>query len=157
YKGAAESVRQLLNRGAEVNPAEPKPTFNASAVSYAAQAGDIDTLDLLVAKGGNIRQKMTILGIAPVRPMDIAVALRDVAVISYMARKGANVNEEDPDVPISLLSSAAMENDLPTARALIELGADVNKVDSVGMTPLLHAASVDFGDTEMIELLLRAG
>jgi N-acyl-D-amino-acid deacylase len=157
YKGAAESVRQLLNKGAELNPGEPKPMFNASAVSFAAQAGDTDTLDLLVAKGGNVRQKMTILGQAAVRPIDMAVALRDVAMIRYLARKGVNLNEEDPDVPVSLLSSAAMENDLPTAKTLIELGAEVNKVDSMGMTPLLHAASVDFGDTAMVELLLKAG
>lgn len=157
YRGAAESVRQLLNKGAEVNPGEPKVMFNASAVSFAAQAGDTEALDMLLAKGGNVRQKMTILGIAPVRPVDIAVALRDVAMLRYLVRKGVNVNEEDPDVPVSLLSSAAMENDLPTARALIELGADVNRVDSIGMTPLLHAASVDFGDTEMIQLLLKAG
>jgi ankyrin repeat protein len=157
YKGAADSVRQLLNKGAEVNPGEPKVMFNASAVSFAAQSGDTEILDLLVAKGGNIRQKMTILGQANVRPIDIAVALRDVAMIRYLARKGVNLNEEDPDVPVSLLSGAAMENDLPTAKALIELGAEVNKADSMGMTPLLHAASVDFGDTAMIELLLKAG
>jgi ankyrin repeat protein len=40
---------------------------------------------------------------------------------------------------------------------LIELGADVNKVDSVGATPLLHAVSVDFGDVEMVRVLLAAG
>jgi ankyrin repeat protein len=45
-----------------------------------------------------------------------------------------------------------MTNDVPTA--LIGAGADVNNLDSVGSTPLRHAASVDFGDTEMVRLLL---
>ena len=40
---------------------------------------------------------------------------------------------------------------------LIERGADVNHVDKNGMTPLLYAASIDFGDSAMIDLLLKSG
>ena len=40
---------------------------------------------------------------------------------------------------------------------LIERGAKVNVVDKLGMTPLLWAAAMDFGDPAMIELLLKAG
>jgi ankyrin repeat protein len=43
------------------------------------------------------------------------------------------------------------------ARLLIERGADVNHVDKKGMTPLLYAASIDFGDSAMIDLLLKSG
>ena len=39
----------------------------------------------------------------------------------------------------------------------IARGANVNVVDKLGMTPLLWAANVDFGDTAMIELLLKSG
>jgi ankyrin repeat protein len=35
-------------------------------------------------------------------------------------------------------------------------GAQVNHVDKFGMTPLLYAASIDFGDTVMIEKLIAA-
>ena len=37
---------------------------------------------------------------------------------------------------------------------MIARGADVNHVDKLGMTPLLWAAAIDFGDSEMIALLL---
>ena len=40
---------------------------------------------------------------------------------------------------------------------LIEHGANVNRVGRSGMTPLLYAASIDFGDSKMIELLLKSG
>jgi ankyrin repeat protein len=40
---------------------------------------------------------------------------------------------------------------------LIDRGADANVVDKLGMTPLLWAASSDFGDAEMIELLVKSG
>jgi ankyrin repeat protein len=43
------------------------------------------------------------------------------------------------------------------ARMLIERGADVNATDTLGMTPLLWAASSSFGDAAMIELLLASG
>ena len=36
-------------------------------------------------------------------------------------------------------------------------GADVNHLDKKGMTPLLNAASIDFGDSAMVDLLLKSG
>ena len=75
-------------------------------------------------------------------------------MVRYLVQHGVNVNADDPDAPISALSLAVLANDVAMAKALIELGTDVNKVDSVGATPLLHAVSVDFGDVEMVRLLL---
>jgi ankyrin repeat protein len=43
------------------------------------------------------------------------------------------------------------------AKFLISKGADVNHVDGNGMTPLLYAASIDFGSSAMIDMLLKAG
>jgi N-acyl-D-amino-acid deacylase len=157
YTGATEAVRLLLSKGADTRDGEPKPQFNASAVFYSVFSGDTDKLDALAATPADLRRKMTVLGFAPTRPIDIAVAQRDIPMIRYLASHGVDVNQDDPDIPVSPLSGAVMENDIPTARALLALHADPNKVDAVGMTPVLHAAAVDFGDTEMITLLLSAG
>ena len=43
------------------------------------------------------------------------------------------------------------------ARTLIGLGAKVNLVDETSFTALMHASSVDFGDTAMVELLVASG
>ena len=43
------------------------------------------------------------------------------------------------------------------ARLLIARGAKVDAVDKKGMTPLLYAASIDFGDSRMIDLLIKSG
>ena len=58
---------------------------------------------------------------------------------------------------ITMLGRAALNNEVAMAKALIERGANVNVVDKQGMTPLLWAASMDFGDPAMIELLLKSG
>src|SRR5262249_109977 len=69
---------------------------------------------------------------------------------------GADLNAIDGG-PWSPLDSAVHNNRLDLARLFLQRGADVNGVDTVGYTPLLLAASIDFGDTGMIELLLAAG
>jgi ankyrin repeat protein len=43
------------------------------------------------------------------------------------------------------------------ARLLIANGADINRAAEKGRTPLMYAAAADFGDPEMIDLLLNAG
>ena len=48
-------------------------------------------------------------------------------------------------------------NRVDLARLAIQRGADVNHVDKKGMKPLLYAASIDFGDSAMVELLLKSG
>jgi len=155
--GATRSVQALLERGAAVRVPEPATLFNASAAFFSVISGNMETLDLLAARGADITQKMTLVGQAPARPLDVAVLQRDIPMMRDLVRLGVNLNADDPDAPISALSQAVLANDVPMAKALIELGADVNKVDSVGATPLLHAVSVDFGDVEMVRALLAAG
>jgi ankyrin repeat protein len=110
----------------------------------------------LLAHGASLTAKAQLGGILAISPMELAVLVHDVDGVKALAQAGANVNEVD-DTGISLLTGAVMTNDLPMARALIALGAKVDLVDEHGMTSLMHAASVDFGDTGMVEVLIRAG
>ena len=155
--GATRSMQALLDRGAAVRVPESAALFNASPAFFSVFSGDTEALDLLAARGADITQKMSVLGQSPIRPLDLAVVQRDVPMMRDLVRRGVNLNADDPDAPVSALSLAVLANDVPMAKALIELGADVNKVDSVGATPLLHAVSVDFGDVEMVRVLLAAG
>ena len=43
------------------------------------------------------------------------------------------------------------------AKTLLEAGADAGAVDRFGYTPLLYAASIDFGDADTATVLLQAG
>lgn len=69
---------------------------------------------------------------------------------------GAKVDEVDDD-GISVPGWAAISNRVDMASLPIKGGADVNHLDKKGMTPLLYAASIDFGDSAMIALLMRSG
>lgn len=76
--------------------------------------------------------------------------------IPTLLDSGADPNEADGN-GFKLLYDAVIANRTEVARLLIGRGANVNAVDKCGMTPLLHAASTDFGDSSMVELLLKMG
>jgi ankyrin repeat protein len=61
------------------------------------------------------------------------------------------------DARITPLVKAVLGDQVEMARFLISKGADPNHVDGNGMTPLLYAASIDFGGPAMIDMLLKAG
>jgi hypothetical protein len=50
----------------------------------------------------------------------------------------------------------AVDNPNPFELQMLTIGSDQISARYHGMTPLLYAASVDFGSTEMIETLLKA-
>jgi ankyrin repeat protein len=58
---------------------------------------------------------------------------------------------------MSILGSATIGNHAATVQVLLARGAKVNYVDKLGMTPLLYAASINFGDTAVLERLIAAG
>jgi ankyrin repeat protein len=55
------------------------------------------------------------------------------------------------------LTIAAIDNRGAHVRELLSRGADVNHLDTFGMTALHYAASIDYGETQMIEMLLQSG
>jgi ankyrin repeat protein len=55
------------------------------------------------------------------------------------------------------LTPAVIDDRGATVRDLIQRGAAVNHLDKFGMAALHYAASMDHGDTQMVELLLLSG
>jgi ankyrin repeat protein len=97
-------------------------------------------------------------GQVPTTPLANATEVGNVAVARLLLDLGAPVDQgEGEDGDATALDRAALANQVEIARLLIERGADVNHVDDQGMTPLLYAASVDFGDSAMVDLLLKSG
>jgi ankyrin repeat protein len=157
YKGNTEAVRLMLKKGARPNADKGVEVRNdASALFYALMAGDLQTVGVLVEAGARINVRMKILGVFYTRPLAYATFVGDVAMVEYLIGKGANPNDVDDD-GISALGVAVLNNQAGVAQTLIARGADVNHVDKLGMTPLLYAASIDYGDTAVIEKLIAGG
>jgi len=138
YRDGASGMKLLLSRGADVS-GTPSPLVLAAGV------GNAEVLKPLHDAGASLSRAL----LAAVRTgeLDAARTLLDL---------GAPMDETDAS-DASALDRAVISNQLELTRLLIERGANVNRVGRSGMTPLLYAASIDFGDSEMIELLLKSG
>ena len=157
YRGSAEVVRLLLKKGARPNADKSVEVRNeASALFLAVMVGDIETVKALVDAGARLDQRMKVLGMFMQTPLNYATFLEGPAMAEYLIGKGANPNEVDDD-KISLLAWATIANRPSTVQSLLARGAQLNATDRFGMTPLLYAASIDFGDTAMLEKLIAAG
>lgn len=118
--------------------------------------GNADLIGRLVQAGAKVDERMVVLGMFAASPTNNSVSSGNLATTRALLDAGADPNEAGSDGS-TLLYQAVVENHTDFARLLIERGAKVNAVDSRGMTPLLYAASADFGDSSMVDLLLKMG
>jgi ankyrin repeat protein len=157
YQDGDAAINLLLDRGAQVAaPADGAPVFNANPFVLAAYAGNAKSLKRLLAAGGKLDEAFIAIGTSRTTPMLGAFKFGDVDVATTLLDLGAPVDFADGN-GITMLGRSVLNNEVELARMLIARGANVNVVDKQGMTPLLWAANVDFGDTAMIELLLKSG
>jgi hypothetical protein len=132
------------------------PVFSANPFVLAAYAGNAKSLKRLLSAGAKVDDAFIAIGTSRTTPMLGAFKFGDVEVANTLLDLGAPVDFADGN-GITMLGRTVLNNEVEMARALIARGANVNVVDKLGMTPLLWAANVDFGDTAMIELLLKSG
>ncbi|HLH45076.1 MAG TPA: ankyrin repeat domain-containing protein [Bryobacteraceae bacterium] len=142
YRGTADSIRALLDAGAGIP---------ASALVFASMTGDLQIVNLLLAHGadpsaswrGNTPLSQAVTFGYP----DVALALIDAGA-SVAMRESSGIN---------LLHWAAIANRAALIPVLAAAGVPVNDQDMFGFTPLMYAATLDFGDTDTAKALLRAG
>jgi ankyrin repeat protein len=157
YQDGDAAINLLLDRGARVAaPADGAPVFGANPFVLASYAGNAKSLKRLLAAGGKLDEAFIAIGTSRTTPMLGAFKFGDVEVANTLLDLGAPVDFADGN-GITMLGRCVLNNEVEIARTLIARGANVNVVDKQGMTPLLWAANVDFGDTAMIELLLKSG
>ncbi len=158
YADSTPALRLLLDRGAEIrpHPGSSEPLFHAYPLALAAIAGNAEGVRLLHRAGAGVNDAYNYAGIDPASPLILLSTFDDVPVIRALLDGGANVNQTDPEGLTGLLWTV-LSNQVEVARLLLDHGADVNHVDQHGMTALLYAASIDFGDSAMIDLLRAHG
>lgn len=156
YRGNVETVKLMLAKGAKPAPDTQVEVRNsASALFYAVMAGDSAIVRTLLDAGAKL-DRMNILGTFWATPLNYAVTNSDTSLVEYLISKGADPNELDDD-KISAVSWAVIGGRGNVLNVLLSRGANVNPVDKFGMTPLLYAASINLGDTAVMERLIAAG
>ena len=157
YQDSESALNLLLDRGADVGPpADGAPVFSANPFFLAAYAGNAKALRRLRDAGAKIDEAMIAIGTSRTTPMLGAFKFGDIEVARELLALGTPLEFADGN-GITMLGRSVLNNEIEMAKMLIDRGANVNVQDKLGMTPLLWAASSNFGDAEMIELLLKSG
>jgi ankyrin repeat protein len=149
------AIRLLLANGADASPSQGKPLFNADPLFLAAYGGNAEVLPDLLKAGASLNGEMTLIGTSNSDAISGAVRHGYLDVADTLVKLGAPVDRTDKR--ITPLVKAVLGDQVEMAKFLIAKGADVNHVDGNEMTPLLYAASIDFGSSAMIDMLLKAG
>ena len=150
YRGAADSIGALLEAGA--GAAAPSGVrYGNLALVFASMTGDLDSVRMLLAHGAD-PSAVSVRG----TPLSEAVSFGYPDVVQALIAAGASVKMTEGS-GVNLLHWAAIANRASVIPALAAAGVPVNDQDKFGFTPLMYAATVDFGDAESVKALLRAG
>ena len=148
--GDNSNVRALLDEGVDINYRAGGYEQGATPLMAASQKGHIETVTLLLLEGADVNA-VTNLG-----ETALYFALEHPEIIKLLLYAGADTELATTTTYSTPLHLAASEEGLTeTVKALIDAGADVNKINTFGFTPL-YWASMN-GNTENVKLLLDAG
>jgi len=145
YRGSAETLRLLLEAGADVQPPAGVHSRNTPLL-FASLSGDLENLKLLLARGAE----------PSAAALSSAATFGHVDVVQALIAAGASARGTEAS-GINLLHWVVIADRPDVIPALIGAGVPLNATDQNGYTPLMYAASIDFGDTRSLTALLRAG
>ena len=138
-------LRLLLDAGAEVEPPE-EVRVRYSPLVLASMTGDLENVKLLLSRGATPSEGA----------LSQAVTFGYPDVVQGLMSSGVNTKIVESS-GINLLHWAAITNRPAMIPLLIQARVSINATDDYGFTPLMYAATIDFGDTAVLAELLKAG
>ena len=149
-RGDAETLRQLLRDGADVNEAQGD---GMTALHHAADLGDLELAKVLIYAGINIDAGTRI---GHYTALHIASRAGRAEIVKALLDAGARVDARTTNSGVMPIHLAAASGDSATVGALLAAGADVNAREHTWQqTPLIFAASLN--RVEVMTVLLDAG
>jgi ankyrin repeat protein len=142
--GNTATVKLLLEHGANPNP-NAHPAAESSPLIEAATAGDAVAMEMLLQKGADAKA-------AGEQVLEMAVTMECAKCLSLAAAKDLGKEAYNLALP-----NIAELGDVNAVRLMLDKGADVNFVDSLGRTPLMYAAASDLVNLDVVKLMVERG
>ena len=121
-------------------------------LSFCARTGVAKLAKVYIEMGADLNGNTLVEGRSP---LDLAIAHGHTAVVKMFLQTGSLIDQRSRSHGHTPLMIAALSGNAEVTQDLINHGACVNVLDSLGETPL-HSAVVG-GSTECVEILLSAG
>jgi len=152
HANAVDAARVLVAAGADVNA---KDDIKDTPYLYAGAEGRVEILKLLLANGANLKDTNRYGGTALIP----AAEKGHPENVRLLLAAGVDPDHVNGLGWTALLEAVILTDGGPTYREivadLIKGGADVNRADGDGVTPLAHARARGYG--EIVRLLEAAG
>jgi ankyrin repeat protein len=152
YRGSAAAIRALLDAGAAAEPPESVKA-RQSPLLLASMSGDLETVSVLLAGGASANPRPNPSGNSPISE---AITFGRGDIVRVLIQAGAKTDLVER-TGVNLLHWATITNRADVVAELVRSGVDINAIDDAGFTPLMYAATIDFGDTATLSALLTAG
>lgn len=149
YGGTSAALRLLLDAGADPQPPSDLRVMR-SPLLFASMVGDVESVRLLLSRGADPA------GRNADTPLASAVTFGHADVVHALIAAGAPVHGTESS-GINLLHWATIANRATIVPELVAAGVPLEAVDDSGYTPLMYAATIDFGDDATLHALLAAG
>jgi ankyrin repeat protein len=145
FRGTRDSLQLLLDAGATPQAPEAVRTRREPLV-LASMSGDLENVRLLLMRGAE----------PSAEALSEAVTFGYADVVKSLLEAGADASIRER-TGINLLHWATITNRASVIPVLVAAKVDINAMDDFGFTPLIYAATLNEGNTETIDALLRGG
>jgi len=144
-RGNLSRVKEFVEEGTDVNI---RDEFGCTPLHWAALAESTEVADFLIDKGADVNAK----GAVDITPL---LAARGFPMIKLLVSRGADIQAQRRFQRMTKLHMVCTEKDKDVVEFLINKGAQVDRKNRRGQTPLWLAASC--GRKEIVELLIKKG